>query len=126
MKSIAVSVVLNKAALGAVTIAQVKAAIAGAFAYPQVNVNVLAAAFQKPATSMASGPLVQAIAPLAHGLLEIMAAAALLFGLAIPVGRRLGTMNIQAFLPPPPATTAASDARCAAAAGFFGIARPGR
>lgn len=102
VKSIAVSVVLNKAALGAVTIAQVKAAIAGAFAYPQVNVNVLAAAFQKPVTSMASGPLVQAIAPLAHGLLEIMAAAALLFGLAIPVGRRLGTMNIQAFLPPPP------------------------
>jgi flagellar M-ring protein FliF len=43
VKSVAVSVVLNKAALGAVTIDQVKAAISGAFAYPQVTVNVLSA-----------------------------------------------------------------------------------
>jgi flagellar M-ring protein FliF len=102
VKSVAVSVVLNKAALGPVTINQVKAAIAGAFAYPQVNVNVLAAAFQKPTASLSAGALTQSIAPLTQALLELLAAAALLFGLALPVGRRLATVNIMALLPPPP------------------------
>ena len=102
VKSVAVSVVLNKAALGAVTTEQVKAAIAGAFAYPQVTVNVLAASFQKPATSLSSGVMAQAAAPPPQGLLDLLAAAALLFGLALPVGRRIGTINIQALLPPPP------------------------
>ena len=60
MKSVAISVVLNKAALGAVTIDQVKAAIAGAFAYRQVNVSVLAADFQKPEATLSSGPLLLA------------------------------------------------------------------
>jgi flagellar M-ring protein FliF len=102
--SLAVSVVVNKSALGAVTIDQVKAAIAGAFSYPQVHVAVLAAAFQKPSVenALAPAPLMQAIGPLAHALLEVMAAAALLFGLALPVGRRLGSVNVQALLPPPP------------------------
>lgn len=103
VKSIAVSVVVNKAALGnAVTVDQVKAAIAGAFAYPNVTVNVLEASFQKPATGIAGAPLVAEANPLAHALLEVMAAAALLFGLALPVGRRLANVNIQALLPPPP------------------------
>jgi flagellar M-ring protein FliF len=102
VKSVAVSVVLNKAALGAVTIDQVKAAISGAFAYPQVSVNVLSASFQKPAVSYAAAPLMQAAGPLSHGLLEVLAAAALLFGLALPVGRRLGSVNVMSFLPPPP------------------------
>ena len=31
-----------------------------------------------------------------------MAAAALLFGLALPVGRRLATVNVMSLLPPPP------------------------
>ncbi|OYV25300.1 MAG: hypothetical protein B7X08_06120, partial [Acidocella sp. 20-63-7] len=102
VKSVAVSVVLNKAKLGTVTIDQVKAAISGAFAYPKVSVNVLSASFQKPAVSYASAPLMQAAAPLSRGLLEVLAAAALLFGLALPVGRRLGSVNITSFLPPPP------------------------
>ncbi|GLR67521.1 flagellar M-ring protein [Acidocella aquatica] len=102
VKSVAVSVVLNKAALGAVTIDQVKAAISGAFAYPKVTVNVLSAAFQKPAPTLSSGVLAQLAVPLTHGLLEVLAAAALLFGLALPVGRRIGTLNIQSLLPSPP------------------------
>jgi len=101
VKSIAVSVVLNKAALGAVSIDQVKAAISGAFAYPQVNVNVLAASFQPVAPSFASTPLVAAAGPLSQGLLELLAAAALLFGLALPIGKQLGTMNVRKLLPPP-------------------------
>lgn len=102
VKSIAVSVVLNKAALGTVSINQVKAAISGAFAYPNVKVNVLSAPFLKPATTLSSGVLAQLAVPLTHGLLEVLAAAALLFGLALPIGRRLGTLNIQSLLPPPP------------------------
>jgi|GEM_PF-1908983 flagellar M-ring protein FliF len=103
VRSIAVSVVVNKAALGnAVTADQVKAAIAGAFAYPNVTVNVLPASFQKQAVPMAGAPLLAAANPLTHALLEVMAAAALLFGLALPAGRRLANVNIQAFLPPPP------------------------
>jgi flagellar M-ring protein FliF len=60
------------------TIDQVKAAIAGAFSYPQVSVNVLAA------------PL----GPLSHAILEVLAAIALLFGVALPMGRRISTMAI--------------------------------
>ncbi|OYV29102.1 MAG: hypothetical protein B7Z81_15325, partial [Acidocella sp. 20-61-6] len=60
VKSIAVSVVLNQAALGSVTVAQVKTAIAGAFAYQQVRVNVLAAAFQKPAAGSFAAPVLAA------------------------------------------------------------------
>jgi flagellar M-ring protein FliF len=67
-----------------------------------VNVNVLAASFQKPQSGLTATPLAAAANPLAHALLEVMAAAALLFGLALPVGRRLANVNIQAFLPPPP------------------------
>ena len=99
VKSLAVSVVLNKGAIGNVSIDQVKTAIAGAFAYPQVNVNVLAATFQKPATSFASGPLLNAVAPISHALLEVMAAAALLFGLAVPMGKRIATLNPQSVMP---------------------------
>jgi flagellar M-ring protein FliF len=102
VKSVAVSVVLNKAALGNVKTDQVKAAIASAFAYPKVNVSVLAASFKTPVSTMAFGPLAQSSVPLTHALLEVMAAAFILFGLALPVGRRLATVNIQAFLPPIP------------------------
>jgi flagellar M-ring protein FliF len=62
---------------------------------------VLAASFAKPAGNLAAAPIAADIAPLAHGMLELMAAAALLFGLALPLGRRLGTLNLQALLPPP-------------------------
>lgn len=104
VKSVAVSVVLNKAALGNIKTDQVKAAISSAFAYPQVNVSVLAASFKTPASAVAFGPLAQSSVLLTHALLEVMAAAFLLFGLALPVGRRLATLNIQALLPllPPP------------------------
>ena len=101
VRSVAISVVLNKAALGAVTQDQVKSVIAGAFAYPQVNVSVLAASFQKPAASLSSGPLLLAAPSLTHALLEVMAAAALLFGLALPLGRRIAAVNIQGLLTPP-------------------------
>jgi flagellar M-ring protein FliF len=94
VRSIAVSVVLNKTALGAVTTDQVKAAIAGAFAYPNVSVNVLAATFQAPpGHSLLSGPALAndaaSDAAVTRAALQMMAAAALLFGLALPLGRRL-------------------------------------
>lgn len=101
VKSMSVSIVLNNAALGAVTAAQVKNAVTGALAYPAVTVSVLASAFQKPAPGFSAAPIAAAVPPLTHGLLEVMAAAALLFGLALPVGRRLATLNPQALLPPP-------------------------
>jgi flagellar M-ring protein FliF len=95
VKSVAVSVVLNKAALGGVTIDQVKAAIAGSFAYPQVTVNVLAAPFQTalPAGTVAPS-LMQNMSALTRAGLEMLAAAALLFGLALPLGRRLGALSL--------------------------------
>ena len=103
VKSLAVSVVLNKAALAkGVSLDQVKAAIAGGFAYPDVTVHVLAASFRKASSPLLAPPLVRAAGPLTHALLEVMAAAALLFGLALPVGRRLAAVNIQSLLPPPP------------------------
>jgi flagellar M-ring protein FliF len=97
VKSIAVSVVLNKKALGSVTPDQVKAAIAGAFAYPQVSVNVLVASFQAPGVS---GGLAGAVTALNYGavtraVLQVLAAAALLFGLAMPFGKRLATGQLQ-------------------------------
>jgi flagellar M-ring protein FliF len=100
VNSIAVSVVLNKAALhNAATAEQVKAAITGAFAYPNVSVNVLEASFQTSGAGLAGAPLAGAINPLARALLEVMAAAALLFGLALPLGRQLKASNMQALLP---------------------------
>ena len=103
VKSIAVSIVLNKAVLGnAITADQVKSAVVGAFAYPDVTVNVVEAPFQKPQSSLVAAPLLANATPLTHALLEVLAAAALLFGLALPLGRRLAGVNIQALLPPPP------------------------
>jgi flagellar M-ring protein FliF len=102
VKSIAVSVILNKGALGNVTAAQVQAAIAGAFAYPAVKVNVLAANFAPPAASAQPVLHLTSLAPVTAGLLELLAAMALLLGLALPFGRRLATINIATFLPPPP------------------------
>jgi flagellar M-ring protein FliF len=108
VKSVAVSVVLNKAALGGVTIDQVKAAIAGAFAYPQVSVNVLAAPFQTSiATSAVSPSVVQNMSALTRAGLEMLAAAALLFGLALPLGRRLAALSLA---PEPPAPRVARPA----------------
>lgn len=100
VRAIAVSVVLNKAALGATSTDQVKAAIAGAFAYPQVNVNVLAAPFRGGSAQAGPAGLIQAAAPVSRALLEVVAAAALLFGIAMPLGRRLGTLGTIAPLPP--------------------------
>jgi flagellar M-ring protein FliF len=102
VKSMAVSVVLDKAAMGNVTIDQVKAAIAGAFAYPSVNVSVLAANFRAPVHNFNAGPIARAAGPLTQALLELMAAAALLFGLAMPVGKRLANVNLRVLFPPQP------------------------
>lgn len=102
--SISVSVVLNKSALNGITTDQVKSAIASAFAYKQVNVNVLAANFE--ATSLSASPrrFLHGIGPLTQSLLELMAAAALLLGIALPFGRRLaiaGPFSISAPALPP-------------------------
>jgi len=103
VKSVAISVVINQAALGgSASLAQVKTAIASAFAYPNVNVNVLAASFQKPSGRLSEAPLLAAAPPLTQALLEVMAAAALLFGFAVPAAKRLASVNIQAYLPPQP------------------------
>jgi flagellar M-ring protein FliF len=102
VKSVAVSVVLNKAALGTVTIEQVKAAIAGAFAYPQVSVNVLAAAFQPPGVPYAShGMMFEDYDALTRAGLDLLAAAALLFGLALPLGRRMAGVTFAPEVAPP-------------------------
>lgn len=130
VKSVAVSVVLNKAALGSVSPEQVKAAIAGAFAYPHVSVNVLAASFQKAPAPFIAAPFLAAVPPVAQALLEVMAAAALLFGFAMPAGRRLAAVNLQAYLPPPPRPMPVvlpprdfSDLREQAAENIPGVAR---
>ncbi len=93
--SVAVSVVLNQAAMGTVTVAQVKAAVAGAFAYPNVNVNVLATKFQKPEAFSSVQASVADLGPLTQAGLELMAAAALLFGIAVPMGRNLSTLSLR-------------------------------
>ena len=105
VNSIAISVVLNKSALGATSIDQVKAALAGAFAYPNVSVNVMAAPFQNVAVGETSGGWVQAVGPVSRALLEVLAAAALLLGLALPLGRRLSALGYEVakpVLPPRP------------------------
>jgi flagellar M-ring protein FliF len=102
VKSIAVSVVLNKSALGTVTIDQVKAAVAGAFAYQQVSVNVLAAAFQPPGLQYAPrGMMFADYAALTRAGLDVLAAAALLFGLALPLGRRMAGVTFAPEADPP-------------------------
>jgi flagellar M-ring protein FliF len=102
VKSIAVSVVLNQAALPkGLTTDEVKLAIASAFAYPNVTVNVLATPFQKSASATGAVPIIQAANPLAHAMLELLAAFALLFGLALPAGRRLANVNLKNLLPAP-------------------------
>lgn len=104
VKSVAISVVLNEAALPkGLTIPQIQTAISSAFAYSDVKVNVLSAPFDKAASSSSAMPLTMAtLSPLVHSILELLAACALLFGLALPVGRRLANLNFRTLLPPPP------------------------
>ena len=92
--SLAISVVLNKAALGPITTDQVKAALAGAFAYPAVSVNVMAAPFRGETGVAAAAGLMQAAGPVSHAMLEIVAALALLFGAVIPLSRWLGRLDV--------------------------------
>lgn len=104
VKSVAISVVINKSALPkGVTIAQIQTSIAAGFAYPDVKVNVLATPFDSHALTMGHSHLAMAANPLTHALLELCAALALLFGLALPVGRRLTRLNLKTLLPPPSA-----------------------
>jgi len=103
VRSVAVSVVLNKAALGTMSIDQVKSAIAGAFAYPHVTVNVLAAPFQAPSVVTGGNDLLAASVPLSRAVLEVLAAAALLFGVALPIGRRIGDLSLNFGASPLPA-----------------------
>ncbi len=111
VKSIAVSVVLNKAALGSVTTDQVKAAIAGAFPYRQVSVTVMSAAFQASSEAPVTSALLAATGPVSHALLQLLAAAGLLFGLALPFGRSLGSVNFRSLPPPQPAAATAAAAQ---------------
>jgi flagellar M-ring protein FliF len=107
VRSIAVSVVLNKAALGMVTTDQVKAAVAAGFAYPNVSVNVLAASFQKPPSiSLVSNQALDSYAAITRAALQMMAAAALLFGLALPLSRRMSNMRLVPEMPMPAAVAA--------------------
>lgn len=101
VKSVAISVVLNEKALPAgLTVAQIQNALAAGFAYP-VKVNVLSAPFSKTTASAYGLPLTASLNPLVHAALELFAAFALLFGLALPVGRRLANVNFKTLLPPP-------------------------
>jgi flagellar M-ring protein FliF len=93
VRAIAISAVLDKAALKGMTIDQVKAAIAGAFSYPRVSVNVLAAPFVQP-PGLEQTLIQQAVGPLSHAILEVLAAVAVLFGVAVPMGRRISMMAI--------------------------------
>jgi len=94
VNGIAISVVVNKAALGPVTTDQVKAALAGAFDYPSVNVNVMAAPFRSQAGMANAAGLLQAAGPVSHAVMEIIAALALLFGAVLPLRSWLGRLNV--------------------------------
>ena len=97
VKMVSVSVVLNQAAMPKnLSVQQIKTAIAAAFAYPSVAVNVLVTPFQKEAAPLVGAPIIAAANPLAHALLEVLAAMALLFGLALPTGRRIANVNLKA------------------------------
>ena len=102
VKSVAISVVLNEIALPkGVTVTEIQNALAAGFAYP-VKVNVLSAPFSKTAKSAYALPLATSLSPLVHAALELFAACALLFGLALPAGRRLTSLNFKTLLPAPP------------------------
>ena len=127
VNSIAVSVVLNKAALGTVTAAQVQAAIAGAFAYP-VKVNVLVAPFKRSVALPGGAGLLQEAGPISSALLEVIAALALLFGVAMPGGRWLasiGTKRARPVAAAPLPHTSGGD-RAAPLAAALRISRPAR
>lgn len=106
VKSLAVSIVLNENALPKnLSIEQIKSAIAAGFAYPDVKVNILSAPFSKPAVNPYGIQIIAtSLDPVIHSLLELLCACALLFGLALPVGRRLAGLNYKSmFLPQRPA-----------------------
>ncbi len=107
VNSIAVSVVLNRAALGSMTIDQIKQAIAGGFAYPNVTVNVLAAPFQNGVVAPPAFGLAQEAGPVSRAALEVIAAAALLFGIALPMGRQISGMSLRSVALPMPVAQAA-------------------
>jgi flagellar M-ring protein FliF len=130
VNAIAVSVVLNKAALGTTTTAQVKTAIAAAFAYPVVNVSVLAAPFQTSGSSVAGPGLLLAAMPVTRAVLEVLAAVALLFGAALPLQRWMikfaDVSDAPRLAPPKPAALPGPDftqLRVQAAANPAGVAR---
>lgn len=92
VKGLSVSVVLDKASVKTLDLAQIRHAVTGAFSYPNVTVAVMTAPF---AGVPALGPplvLQAAIGPLSHALLEVLGAVALLFGLALPMGRRISSL----------------------------------
>jgi len=93
VKAIAISVVLDQNVLKGDDKSQIRAAIAGAFSYPQVTVNVLAVPFSRSSPLAQPFQLQQAIGPLSQAILEVLAALALLFGLALPLGRRIGALG---------------------------------
>ncbi|GAB0114434.1 flagellar basal-body MS-ring/collar protein FliF [Acidisoma sp. C75] len=93
IKAISTSVVLDKTALKAVSPAQIQKLIAAAFSLPNVSVTVTTAPFLPVSTLARPFQLQNAIGPVSQAILEVVAALALLFGLALPLGRRIGAVT---------------------------------
>ncbi|GAB0116666.1 flagellar M-ring protein FliF C-terminal domain-containing protein [Acidisoma sp. 7E03] len=93
VSGLAISAVLDQAALKGTDPEQIRALIAAAFSYPKVAVHVLVAPFGRTSALAQPFQLQQSIGPLSQAILEVLAALALLFGLALPLGRRIGSLT---------------------------------
>lgn len=94
VKALAVSLVLDRAALQKNSAAQIKSMLAGAFSFPRVTVSVLSVPFVRPSPLATPFNVQSAIGPLSQAVLEVVAALALLFGLALPLGRRISAFSL--------------------------------
>jgi flagellar M-ring protein FliF len=94
VKALAVSLVLDRAALQKNNATQIKSMLAGAFSFPKVTVSVLSVPFVRPSPLSTPFNVQSAIGPLSQAVLEVVAALALLFGLALPLGRRISAFSL--------------------------------
>jgi len=92
VKGLSVSVVLDKTTVKTLDLTQIRHAVTGAFSYPNVTVAIMTAPFAGAPTLGPPLVLQAAIGPLSHAVLEVLGAVALLFGLALPMGRRIGSL----------------------------------
>ncbi len=100
VQSLNVSVVVNKASLKGVTEQQIQTALEGALDYPAVKVNVLTAPFDAKQENGVVHVLVSYWSQITHSALELIAAIFFLFGMAIPIGRRLSAIDLERILTP--------------------------